>query len=123
QRRALAIQRRETPGTLVVALTLASLGDIARVRRHFEKAEDYYRQSIVAGEQARVPEPEKAQFIWGQANVSRDKAEYRKAEELYRGALAIVVKSSPGSMDHAEILSELAGTLAHQRRLDDAAGL
>ena len=53
----------------------------------------------------------------------RQRRDFPQAEELYRQALKIIEKEDPESIDRTATLGDLAGSLYHQSRFDEAAQL
>lgn len=123
QKRALSIRAKANPGGLSSAFSLAGLGKIARIRGDLTKAQEYHGQALAIAENLKAPDGVRAKFFIGLAAVFRERRNFPQAERLLRRASEIIEKQDPGSIDRTTTLGDLADTVYHQNRIDEAADL
>lgn len=122
EQRALAL-RKQQGSAIEIAYSFRNLGKIALMRNDPAKADEYYHRALELGEKVTPPHPSITRFLIGLGYVSKKRHDDRTAEEYFRRALTIMEALTPGSLDHAETLADLAGSLRDQGKLDPAATL
>lgn len=119
EQRALALRKKQG-SDIEIAYSFRNLGKIALMRDDLAKADEYYHRALAIGEKITPPHPSISRFLIGLGYVSKKRHDDRTAEQYFRRALTIMESLTPGSLDHAETLADLAGSLRNQGELDAA---
>jgi CHAT domain-containing protein len=116
----LAISEKVAPGSLEVAQSRQSLGDLAQRRRDFPAAEQFYRQALEIQEKLAPGSLSVAESLHSLGEVSVAAGDLAKAEAYYQRALTIQTTLAAGSVKQAETLAALAGIMRIRKQPDAA---